>query len=189
MLLWILAGLVLLLVVVFAVGHLLPAVYRGDAAADLPVSPAIAWAGAHAVEQVPLSAQSRSVDRLPDVDGRPSWVESLGATRLTVVTESWDPPRAAVRRVTDAEAPITMRMTLALEPSGAGTRVTATMEIEIATSSWHGPLLRWAMLVGGGANRPARSWVRRLGRACTAAAARASATSSTAPERGSSAGG
>jgi hypothetical protein len=171
MLLWILAGLVLLVVALFAVGHLLPAVHRGEATADLPLGIDTVWAAAHAVEQLPISGQARHVERLPDADGRPSWVEDLGSTRLTVVTESWEPPRTAVRRVTDAEAPVSMRMEIALAPLEGGTRATARMSIEIATTSWQGPFFRWMMLLTGGARLAVRSWLRRLNKTCAAAAA------------------
>jgi hypothetical protein len=168
LLVWILVALLAFVLLLVGGGHLLPATWSGTVRGEIPAAPERVWAVAHGAAgpgnvPVPLAGQARSVERLPDAEGRPSWVEDLGSTRHTVVTETWEPPRAATRRVIDAEAPVSMRTTLALEPTPAGTTsATVSMEIEIATTSWHGPLMRWMMLLVGGGKRPAAGYLRRL---------------------------
>lgn len=185
---WILAALFGLVALVMGSGHLLPATYRGSATTDVPASAASTFRLALDGTRQPVGMRVRGVAPLPDVEGRPSWVEDLGSTRVTVVVASAagdESPRRIDMRLTDAEAPVSAEFMLEIEgdDGAAACRATASFEIHIATSTWHGPLFRWAMKLGGGARSSARNYARRLAAAAAAgdAAAVAPMTPAVAP--------
>ncbi|MFK7959610.1 MAG: SRPBCC family protein [Phycisphaerales bacterium] len=178
--LWSILGLLVFAGLVFVAGYALPARWTGQAVATVPAPLERVWEVAAAVEHAPVSMRVRSVERLPDVSGLASWVEDIGQSHVTVVTESstspggetaeGEPAAAFVRRLTDSEVSMSARSSVAFERAGTSTRLTSDFEIELPVGTWHVPLFRWALLFGGGAKSSARSYAKRLAKAAGVAA-------------------
>lgn len=202
--LWSILGLLVFAGLVYVAGYALPSRWRGRSVATIAAPLERVWEVAASVEHVPVSMRVRSVERLPDVAGLASWVEDLGQSHATVVTESSSGPGAGtaaagssgadadadaegkgdsqgqtasaspdaafVRRLTDSEVSMSARSTVGFERRGAATRITSDFEIELPAGSWHVPLIRWTLLLSGGARSGARSYLRRLGKTAGVAA-------------------
>lgn len=152
-------GLALLLVslavvlIAYFVGKGLSESYAARGETVVAIAPTELWAALADFEQHPRGGpQVQGVERLPDVDGRPSWVEDLGETRMTVTATEWDPPRSMVLELTDSVVPMGARMTFALTPDGAGsTRLAFTNAVTIREGTWHTPFFRFVMTMTDGA--------------------------------------
>ena len=98
--LWIFAGLagvlIALLVIVVVVGGRLPETYTAYGTVQVDLPPDALWKELVDCERYPRAAKmAKSVERLPDVDGKPSWREDLGASQVTWTVVEWEAPRSA----------------------------------------------------------------------------------------------
>ena len=76
LLLWIVIALVALVVVIAAIGSRLPKAHHASKTARFPVPPETLYAVISDVERYPEWRQDvKRVERLPDRDGRPAWIE------------------------------------------------------------------------------------------------------------------
>ncbi|PYR57599.1 MAG: hypothetical protein DMF85_13210 [Acidobacteria bacterium] len=76
LLLWIVIALVALVVVIAAIGSRLPKAHHASKTARFPVPPETLYAVISDVERYPEWRQDvKRVERLPDRDGRPAWME------------------------------------------------------------------------------------------------------------------
>jgi hypothetical protein len=72
-----------------------------------------------------------AVERLPDREGKPVWVERSSTGDLTYEVAAWDPPRGLVTRIADPRLPFGGTWTYRIEPDTNGTVLTLTERGEI----------------------------------------------------------
>jgi hypothetical protein len=159
-----LGGLVGLVIVVFVVGSLLPSVYAAKGRLDVALPPQDVWRLVSDFEKHPLAAKmARSVERLPDEDGRAVWKEDLGSSVVTVRTVEAREPERLVRRMQDSVVPMSADWTLSIEPRGAGSRLWIENRTEIRRGTWHVPIFRLIMTVSRGAERGVEAYLKQIG--------------------------
>jgi hypothetical protein len=146
MLLWIVlafvGALIALPVIVAVVGLRLPEVYAASGSVDVELSPEELWKELSDFEAHPRAGKmARKVERLPDVDGRPSWTEDLGQTVVTWTAVEWEPPHRMVCEARDSVVPMTARWETVIEAAaeGGGSRVRVSNRTVIAKGTWHVP--------------------------------------------------
>ena len=90
--LWIAAGVIVVLVVAaLVVGWLLPEKHTASRHASFQASPETVWALITDVEKFPSwRSDVKTVERLPNRDGRPVWVEEGSNGRITFAVERSD---------------------------------------------------------------------------------------------------
>jgi polyketide cyclase/dehydrase/lipid transport protein len=130
---WIALGAVAALVALMAlVGSLLPRDHHAVRSARFRQPVDVVWA----VVADPLGSASwrglRSVERLPDREGRLVWKEldRRGDALMLELVED-DPPRRRVVRIADPTLPFGGAWTYALAPEADGTRLTITEDGEV----------------------------------------------------------
>ena len=136
---WIAAGTVVVLVIaVLLVGLLLPEKHRASRQATLRASPEAVWALINDIEAFPSwRSDIRTVQRLPDRDGRPVWVEEGISGRITLAVERSDAPRLLVLRIADPDLPFGGTWTYEIAPAANSSTLTITEDGEI-----YNPLFR-----------------------------------------------
>ena len=143
----------LLLVLIFGVGMLLPASFKSSAmVARSKVSPEQFWSALNDPTLCPLSTDPTcKVVLQPDVNGLPAWQEHIrGAVINVQVTELVEGERI-VWTLSDNVAPIKTTWSAKLEPqSGGGARVSIEEVGSVAGGSLQTPIFRWAMFTMGG---------------------------------------
>ena len=102
---WIAVGVIAVLVVAaLVVGWLLPEKHTASRQASFQASPETVWALITDVEKFPSwRSDVKTVERLPDRDGRPVWVEEGSNGRITFAVERSDAPRLLVVRIADPD--------------------------------------------------------------------------------------
>jgi uncharacterized protein YndB with AHSA1/START domain len=154
----VLGALVALALLITIVGLLRPRTHVASASAVLAAPPERAFAEiadiARSPEWVP---EVRSVERLPDRDGRPSWHENFGGFEATTVVTVSDPPRRLVKEILP-NGPFHGSWTWELEPAAAGTRLTITERGTVDNPFFRG------MMVFQDPTRSARDYIAALGR-------------------------
>ncbi len=72
---------------------------------------------------------------------------------ITVKTVEAERPRHMVREMTSKSVPMTSRWEYTLEPAGEGCRLTIDGETYIRSGTWHVPIFRLMMVLGGGVKK------------------------------------
>jgi len=136
---WIAAGAFAVLVLaMFVVGWLLPEKHHASRQATFRASPETLWALITEVDAFPSwRSDVKTVQRLPDRDGRPVWVEEGSSGRITLAVERSDAPRLLVLRIADPDLPFGGTWTYEIRPSTNGSTLTITEDGEI-----YNPLFR-----------------------------------------------
>jgi len=118
-------------VVVF-IGTRLPRAHHASAERLLPLPPEVLWRTVTDVDRFPSwRADVKRVQRLPDRDGMPAWIEEGRSGTMTFAFERMEPPRVLVSRITDPTLPFggTWTLDIASAPGGARVRITEDGEI------------------------------------------------------------
>ncbi|MCA9002878.1 MAG: SRPBCC family protein [Planctomycetes bacterium] len=151
-LLGLLGTVIVLVILASIIGRFLPETYSATGTYESASTPEQLWERLADFEKNPRGgAQVKSVTRLEDMDGRPSWKEDMGSSSLVVVATEWNPPHRMVCDAEDSVVPMTARMTFEITPTAKGARLVATNTTTIASGTWHVPLFRVAMTLFGGA--------------------------------------
>jgi uncharacterized protein YndB with AHSA1/START domain len=127
----VLGALVAIGAVAYLVGLALPVSHVAARRKALPAPPEVVWKHMTDVDAFP--AWRRDVtraERLPDRDGRTTWVEE-GERRMTFVLERSEPHRLLVSRIADRDLPFGGTWTYELAPAAGGTALTITEHGEI----------------------------------------------------------
>lgn len=145
-------GIVALVVVV---GYLMPVRYEGRTVLEFDHAPPRVWEALQDPEAHPLTGKMmKSVEVLPAEDGLPRWKEDMGHGEvITVTTEVLEPPRRLVREMASGSVNMKSRWEYELEPAGEGCRVTLSGVTDIERGTWHTPIFRVMMVVGGGVKK------------------------------------
>ena len=129
----IVVGAILVVGVVTAlIGSRLSKTHRASIAQTFSVPPDVMWATITNVEAFPTwRAGVTRVERLPDRNGYPVWIEHGRSGRLTLAIERLEPPHLLVGRIADPNLPFGGTWTYELTPAPEGCRLTITEDGEI----------------------------------------------------------
>jgi hypothetical protein len=112
---------------VIAIGSSLPRDHVAAVRADLKASPDSIWAIVADIEgAASWRTDVKKVERLSDVDGKPSWREESSSGTITFVLAESEVPRRRVTRIADDALPFGGTWETVVEASSTGTRVTIT---------------------------------------------------------------
>jgi hypothetical protein len=121
------------------VGSRLPRSHRASGERVLPVPPDLLWHTLTDIEAFPTWRRDlKRVQRLPDRDGKPMWVEEGSSGKMTFSFERMDPPRLVVSRIADPSLPFGGTWTSEIAPAPHGSRLTITEDGAI-----YNPLFRF----------------------------------------------
>jgi hypothetical protein len=128
---------------------------------ELDRKPQEVWDALQDIEKNAVTGKMRKrLELLPGSDGRPSWLEDIGSTKILVTTEEAEPPVKLRRHLADQVVPMTADFEVALEETLTGCRVTASNVTIIRAGTWHVPVFRVIMkLTGGGRSQLKSFWI------------------------------
>ncbi len=114
------------------IGSRLPQSHHASLEKSFAGPPEAIWAAITDVEAFPSwRAGVTRVQRLPDRNGWPVWVEEGRSGKLTLAVERMDPPRILVGRIADPGLPFGGTWTYEVTPEPAGSRLRITEDGEI----------------------------------------------------------
>jgi uncharacterized protein YndB with AHSA1/START domain len=113
-------------------GWRLPQSHEASRQATFNAPPDAVWTAITDVEAFPSwRTDVKTVQRLPDRDGRKVWVEQGRSGRITMAVDRAEPPRLLVLRIADPDLPFggTWTYEIAAAPGGSTLRITERGEI------------------------------------------------------------
>ena len=132
-------AIVAVVLIVLVTGWALPMKHQASRQASLPAPPEVVWNTITGVEAFPAWRRDlKRIERLPDREGRPVWVEEGSSGRMTLAVERSDAPRVLVLRIADPDLPFGGTWTYEIAPASGGSRLTITEDGEI-----YNPLFRF----------------------------------------------
>ena len=121
------------------IGSRLPQSHQASGERTFGTAPDAVWRAVTNVEAFPgWRKDLKRVQRLPDRDGRPVWVEEGRSGKMTLVVERMEPPRVLVARIADPGLPFGGTWTYEISPVAGGSRLRITENGEI-----YNPLFRF----------------------------------------------
>ncbi len=150
-----LAGIALLIVAVVVIGLLMPERYAGRSQIVYAKSAEDVWGALLDYDRHPMTGKmKKSVQTLPAENSLPVWIEDMGhGEPITVKTVKAERPRHMVREMTSKAVPMTSRWEYTLEPAGEGCKLTIKGQTTIRRGTWHVPIFRVMMVLGGGVKK------------------------------------
>ena len=122
--LWIFIALAGVLMLITLIGWLLPKVHSVSREAQFPEPPEAIWRAITDIEAMPAWRQGlKSVNRLPDKNGLPAWVETSASGTIPFETVFSQPPRKLIVRVADPRLPFGGTWTYEITPVAAGSNL------------------------------------------------------------------
>lgn len=151
--LWIPIGLVVLLVIVpFGIGALLPSEFEVQAQAHLDVPPERVWAALNDHARAPFSAgMCRATMPANSTNGLPAWREDIGSSVILVRTLESEAPTRLVRHAADDGSGMTIQCEYRLAPTTSGCDLAVDARGSIAGGGFQSPIFRFLIHVAGGA--------------------------------------
>jgi len=163
MLWWILGivGAIVGLVAITAImGLFISKQHRASVKALYRESPEAIWKTVTDFEAMPSWRKGvRSVERLPDRDGHPVWVEVSRQGRMPLEIVEMDPPRRMVGRIADPNLPFGGTWTYEITPRDGGAELQITENGEI-----YNPMFRFMARFIFGHHATMEDYLRSLGR-------------------------
>jgi uncharacterized protein YndB with AHSA1/START domain len=125
---WIVLGVIAVLIAAaMLIGWLLPETHRASRQATFQASPETVWTLITNVEGFPSwRSDVTTVQRLPDRDGRPVWIEEGSNGRITLAVERSEAPRLLVTRIADPDLAFGGTWTYEISPAAGGSTLTIT---------------------------------------------------------------
>jgi uncharacterized protein YndB with AHSA1/START domain len=121
------------------IGSRLGQSHRASVSKTFPVPPEVIWSAMTDVAAFPSwRAGVTRVERLPDRNGYPVWMEEGRSGKMTMAVERMEPPRVLVARIADPKLPFGGTWTYEITPDAGGSRLTITENGEI-----YNPLFRF----------------------------------------------
>ena len=128
----VLASLAVVSALVAFIGSRLSPSHRAAVARTFPVPADVIWAAITNVEAFPSwRAGVKRIERLPDRNGMPVWIEEGRSGKMTLAIERMERPRILVGRIADPNLPFGGTWTYEIVPDGTGSRLTITENGEI----------------------------------------------------------
>jgi hypothetical protein len=138
-LLIILIGCAVVVALAVLVGWRLAQSHRASLTKIFAADPDLIWSNITDVEAFPSWRQGvKQVQRLPDRNGLPMWVEESRSGKITFAIERMERPRVLVSIIANRDLPFGGRWTYEIRPEGNGSRLTITEDGEI-----YNPLFRF----------------------------------------------
>jgi uncharacterized protein YndB with AHSA1/START domain len=132
-------GCALVLAIAAMVGWRLAQSHRASLTKIFAADPDLIWSNITDVEAFPSWRQGvKQVQRLPDRNGLPMWVEESRSGKITFAIERMERPRVLVSSIANRDLPFGGRWTYEIRPEGNGSRLTITEDGEI-----YNPLFRF----------------------------------------------
>lgn len=114
------------------IGSRLAPSHRVSVARTFPVAADVVWTAITDVEAFPSwRAGVKRIERLPDRNGLPAWIEEGRSGNITLAIERMERPRILVGRIADPKLPFGGTWTYEIVPDGIGSRLTITEHGEI----------------------------------------------------------
>jgi len=124
--------LVLLIASMWIIGARLPKGHVATRSAHYRQPPEAVWAALVTLEDMPRwRNELKSIERRPDVDGKPSWVEISSQGAMPIVVIEWDPPRRMVGKIDDPQLPFGGTWTYEITPIDGGSTLRITERGEV----------------------------------------------------------
>jgi uncharacterized protein YndB with AHSA1/START domain len=139
---WVLIVVIVLAVVVAItalIGSRLAQSHRASLAKVFAADPDVIWSIITDVEAFPAWRQGvRRVERLPDRNGFPAWIEEGQSGKITFAVDRMERPRLLVSRIANRDLPFGGTWTYEITPEGNGSRLVITEDGEV-----YNPLFRF----------------------------------------------
>ena len=131
--LWIVAGLAVLILIVAIVGAILPKAHVASRTARIAMPPEALHALLADVDRYQSwRPDVKSLQRLPDRDGKPAWIEDVGGMKIPLHFERLERPAVLVSRIDGANLPFGGAWTYQIVPAQGGSDLTITENGEVS---------------------------------------------------------
>lgn len=129
---YIVAGLALIVAVVAIAGAMLPKAHSASRTTRVAMPPDALYTLLSDVNQYPAWRKDvKSLQRLPDKDGRPAWVEDVSGQKIPLYFERMERPSLLVARIADPSLPFGGTWTYRIAPAAGGSDLTITEDGEV----------------------------------------------------------
>ena len=129
---YIVAALVLVAAIVAIVGAMLPKAHSASRTARIALPPDKLYALlANVSEYQSWRTDVKSLERLPDREGRPAWVEETSGMKIPMYFERMEPPSLLVARIADPTLAFGGTWTYRIAPAPGGSELTITEDGEV----------------------------------------------------------
>jgi hypothetical protein len=130
--LWVLLALGGVVALIAAVGASLPKGHSVSRSLRLPLAPDALYTLLSDVDRYPAwRSDVRQLERLPDHDGKPAWVETTSAGRIPLYFERMERPALLVARIADPSLPFGGTWTYRIVPAAGASDLTITEDGEV----------------------------------------------------------
>jgi len=126
------AGLALVVVIVAVIGWRLPKAHTASRTVRIPMTPDALYALLSDVSQYQRwRADVKSLQRLPDKDGRPAWIEEVGGMKIPMRFERMERPALLVGRIDTHDLPFGGTWTYRITQADGGSDLSITEDGEV----------------------------------------------------------
>ena len=131
--LWIGAGLAVVVLIVVVVGAMLPKAHTASRTVRIAMPPDALFATLSDVDRYQSwRPDVKSLQRLPDRDGKPAWIEDVGGMKIPLHFERMERPSLLVSRIDGAGLPFGGSWTYQIVPAARGSDLTITENGEVS---------------------------------------------------------
>ena len=126
-LLWIVVSVVLVVLFVYRIGLMVPRNHSASVRARYAQRPEEVWKAITDIDGLRTWREDlKSVERKPDIGGKPAWIEHSRHGALPFEVVEWEPPRKLVTRIADDDGklPFGGTWTWTIRPVADGSEVT-----------------------------------------------------------------
>ncbi|HEY2460282.1 MAG TPA: SRPBCC family protein [Candidatus Acidoferrum sp.] len=156
--LWIVLTIVTLAILVTLIGWLLPVKHVASRTGFYKEPPEAVWQAITNIEAMPSWRKGlKSVERLPDHDGLPAWVEHNSDGTMPMQTVEREPPKRLVVRIADPKLSFGGTWTYEITPAAGGSALRITENGEV-----YNPFFRFVSRFVIGENRTIEDYLTSL---------------------------
>ena len=130
--LWIVIVLILVVAIVVVIGSRLPVAHSATRTTIIPLAPEALDAMLSNVDRYPAWRKDvKKIERLPDRNGMPAWIEHTSSGKLPLAFERLERPSLLVARLTDPSLPFGGTWTYRIVPVQGGSQLSITEDGEV----------------------------------------------------------
>jgi hypothetical protein len=131
--LWIGAGLAVVVLIVVVVGAMLPKAHTASRTVRIATPPEALYAVLSDVDRYQSwRPDVKSLQRLADRDGKPAWIEDAGGMKIPLHFERMERPSLLVSRIDGSDLPFGGSWTYQIAPAPGGSDLTITENGEVS---------------------------------------------------------